>query len=148
AEGLSAVGNGWAFCRAVEAILGTDPPEPVERARAVLLELERLYNHAAAIAALGQATGLSVGQAQAEIPLEELLRLNLAVAGHRYLFDVLAIGGVRRPLDAEALGSLLPPAVGELRRVIEALLSTNSFVDRLEAAGIVTGEAARRLGLV
>jgi Ni,Fe-hydrogenase III large subunit len=148
AEGLSAVGNGWAFCRAVEAVLGNGPPAPVERARAVLLELERLYNHAAAIAALAQSTGLSVGQAQAEIPLEELLRLNLAVAGHRYLFGVMAIGGVLRALDVEALGALLPGAVGELRRVIDALMSTNSFMDRLEAAGIVTGEAARRLGLV
>lgn len=148
AEGLSAVGNGWAFCRAVEAALGTSPPPPAERARAVLLELERLYNHAAAMAALGQSTGLSVGQAQAEIPLEELLRLNLAVAGHRYLFGVLGIGGVLRPLDVDALGALLPAAVGELRRVIDALLSTNSFLDRLEAAGIVTGEVARRLGLV
>jgi Ni,Fe-hydrogenase III large subunit len=42
----------------------------------------------------------------------------------------------------------LPAAYDELRRAADALLSTNSFVDRLEACGILTPEQARRLGLV
>ena len=42
----------------------------------------------------------------------------------------------------------LPGAYDELRRTADALLSTNSFVDRLEACGILTAEQARRLGLV
>jgi Ni,Fe-hydrogenase III large subunit len=148
AEGLSAVGNGLAFCRAVEHALGATPGVAVECTRAVALELERIYNHAAAIAALAQTTGLSVGQAQAEIALEQLLRLNAAVAGHRYLFGLLAIGGTRRQLDREGIAALLGPAVDDLRRVIDALGSTNSFADRLEATGAVSGEAAARLGLV
>jgi Ni,Fe-hydrogenase III large subunit len=148
AEGLSAVGNSWAFCRAAESISGTTVPEDIERTRAVALELERLYNHAAALAAIAQSTGLSVGQAQAEIALELFLRLNLAVAGHRYLFGLLAVGGVNRPLDSAALTKQLPVALGEFRRVTEALMTTNSFLDRLEACGIVAPEAAQRLGLV
>jgi Ni,Fe-hydrogenase III large subunit/Ni,Fe-hydrogenase III component G len=148
AEGLSAVGNGWAFCRAVETIGSISVSDELQCARAVALELERLYNHAAAIAALAQSTGLSVGQAQAEIALEKFLRLNLATFGHRYLFGVLAIGGVTRSLDAGAVGSLLPDAASEFRRVVSSLIKTNSFMDRLEACGIVTPEAARRLGLV
>ena len=63
---------------------------PAAHTRAVALELERIYNHAAAIAALCQTTGLSVGQARAEIVLEQLLRCNLAAFGHRYLFGVVA----------------------------------------------------------
>ncbi len=148
AEGLSAVGNSWAFCRAAESIAGVTVSEEVERARAVALELERLYNHAAAVAAVAQSTGLSVGQAQAEIALEQFLRVNLAVAGHRYLFGLMAIGGVSRPLDTAALRKQLPGALGEFHRVADALMTTNSFLDRLEACGIVTPEAAGRLGLV
>lgn len=148
AEGLSAVGNGWAFCRAVESIGAVQIPERAEPVRVLALELERLYNHTAAIATLCQATGLSVGQAQAEIALEQFLRLNLAVFGHRYLFGVLAIGGVARWPDVSALHELLPVAYKELRRVIDALWSTNSFMDRLEACGVVTSETAARLGLV
>ena len=103
AEGLSAVATGWAFAAAAEAAAGVTPPPAAARTRAVALELERLYNHAAATAALGQATGLSVGQAAAEIALERLLRVNAAAFGHRYLFGVIEPGGVSRAPDAEAL---------------------------------------------
>jgi Ni,Fe-hydrogenase III large subunit len=147
-EGLSAIAVSWSFAAAVEAALGAGPPHAAQRTRAVALELERLYNHAAAIAALCQSTGLSVGQSAAEIALERLLRLGAAAFGHRYLFGVMEVGGVRRAPDEVALRGGLPDAYGELRRAADALLSTNSFLDRLEAAGIVTGEQARRLGLV
>ena len=60
----------------------------------------------------------------------------------------MAIGGVHRPLDADAIAHHLPGALSELRRVSRALTTTNSFLDRLEACGVVSGEAARRLGLV
>ncbi len=148
AEGLGAVANGWAFASAAEAALGIEPSAPAQRCRAIALELERLYNHAAAIAALCQACGLAVGRAAAEIALEQLHRLNAAVFGHRYLFGVVDIGGAVVTPDTQALRAGLPDAYGELRRGGEALLATNSFVDRLEATGTVTEEAARRLGLV
>jgi Ni,Fe-hydrogenase III large subunit/Ni,Fe-hydrogenase III component G len=148
AEGLSAIAVSWAFAAAVEAATGIGPPAAAQRTRAVALELERLYNHAAATAALGQATGLSVGQSAAEIALEKFLRLNAAAFGHRYLFGVMDIGGVRRGPDAAALLGELPRVHDELRRTADALLATNSFADRLEATGIVTTEQATRLGLV
>jgi len=147
-EGLGAIGNGWAFAAAAEAALAIEPAPGALHSRAIALELERLYNHAAAVAALCQACGLAVGRAAAEIALERLLRLNAAVYGHRYLFGVLRIGGVRRMPDAAALRTGLPAAFAELRRAGEALLSTNSFVDRLEATGTLTEEEALRLGLV
>jgi Ni,Fe-hydrogenase III large subunit len=53
------------------------------RARAIAQELERLYNHAAATAALCQSTGLVIGQAAGEIALKRLLRANAATFGHR-----------------------------------------------------------------
>ena len=71
-----------------------------------------------------------------------------AAFGHRYLFGVIDPGGVSRAPDADALRRELPGAYGELRRAADALLATNSFVDRLEATGILTTEQARRLGLV
>jgi Ni,Fe-hydrogenase III large subunit len=148
AEGLGAVSTAWAFAAAAEMALDVEPPAPAMRARAVALELERLYNHAAATAALCQSTGLVVGQAAAEIALERLLRLNAAAFGHRYLFGVVDIGGARRGPDVSALRRGLPGAYAELRRAADALLSTNSFVDRLEATGILTREAVQRLGLV
>lgn len=147
-EGLSAVANGWAFAAAVEAAAGVSVRNSLARSRGCALELERLYNHAAAIAALCQSTGLSVGQAQAEIALDQFLRLNAAVLGHRYLFGVLDVGGVTRAPNLAALRRLLPCAHDELRRVTGALMRTNSFLDRLEATGLLSNEQAQRLGLV
>ena len=118
AEGLSAVAVGWAFAAAAEAALGVAPPPAAGRTRAVALELERL------------------------------LRVNAAAFGHRYLFGVVEPGGATRTPDTDVLRRDLPGAYGELRRAADALLGTNSFVDRLEACGILTAEQARRLGLV
>ena len=148
AEGLSAVAVGWAFAAAAEAATGTQPPAEASRTRAVALELERLYNHAAAMAALCQATGLADGQSAAEIALERLLRLNAEALGNRCLFGVIAVGGVSRAADADAIRRELPGAYGEFERAAGALLRTNSFVDRLEATGILTASQAGPLGLV
>ncbi|MHB1525515.1 MAG: hydrogenase large subunit [Candidatus Dormibacteria bacterium] len=147
-EGLGAVGNSLAFARAVETASGTRVPEAAERTRAVALELERIYNHVATTAGLCQATGLGVGQAQMEMLLEEWLRLNAAAFGHRYLFNVIAVGGVQRGCDPTTLEAELGPLCSLFAERVEALLRTNSFVDRLESAGVVTPEAAARLGLV
>ena len=147
-EGLSAVSLGWAIAAAAEAATGSWVPEAAQRTRAVALELERLYNHAAAMAALCQSTGLTVGQSAAEIALERLLRLNAQAFGHRYLFGVVAAGGVSRAPDAHAIRTLLPGAYGEFERAADALLDTNSFLDRLEATGVLTADQVKVLGLV
>lgn len=147
AEGLSAAASSVAFATSVEGAQGLAVSDPVGRARAIYLELERLYNHAQCAAALAQSTGLFIGQAQAEIAVELLLRLNAAAAGHRYLFGVVDIAD-GRPVDGDALRQLLPEARGELCRVLDALLGTNSFLDRVEATGIVTAEQSANLGLV
>jgi Ni,Fe-hydrogenase III large subunit/NADH:ubiquinone oxidoreductase subunit C len=147
-DGLSAVGDTLAYCRAVEAATGTEVPAAAAHTRTIALELERIYNHAAAVAALCQATGLSVGQARSEIVLEQLLRCNLAGFGHRYLFGALCPGGVRAAPAAAEIRTLLPRILDEFKYVVDALLRTNSHVDRLEATGVVTCEDARRLSLV
>ncbi len=148
ADGLSSVGDTLAFCRAVEMATGTEVPPAAAHSRAVALELERIYNHAAAIAALCQSTGLSVGQARCEIVLEQLLRLNLAAFDHRYLFGVVRPGGVRREPDANQIRAALPAVLDEFRYVVNSLLVTNSHVDRLEATGVLPAEDAQRLSLV
>ena len=148
AEGLSAVAHAWAFAAATETALGISVSPAASRIRAAALEFERIYNHVAAIAALCQSTGLVVGQAGSEIVLEQLLRLGARFFGHRYLFGVIDIGGVTRGVDLAALGAETHSVCGDLRRVTDALNSTNSFLDRLEATGVITTTQAGSLGLV
>lgn len=147
-DGLSNVGHTLAFCRAIETIAGTEIPTPAAHTRAIALELERIYNHAAAVAALCQTTGLSVGQARSEIVLERLLRCNLEAFGHRYLFGIICPGGVATRPNVPVIRDELPSILNEFRYITEALLMTNSHVDRLEATGNVAPDDARRLSLV
>jgi Ni,Fe-hydrogenase III large subunit/NADH:ubiquinone oxidoreductase subunit C len=147
-DGLSTVGHTIAFCRAIETLTETPIPDEAQSTRTVALELERIYNHTASVAAVCQATGLSVGQARVEIVLERLLRLNAAAFGHRYLFGIVLSGGVARGPTAEPIRRELGALLDELREVASGLLGTNSYVDRLEATGIVTPEEAHRLSLV
>ena len=147
-EGLSAASAAAAFAAAVESALGLDVPQEVRHARAVYIELERLYNHAQCAAALAQSTGLRIGQSQAELATELLLRLDAAVGGHRYLFGAVDVARSPRPPDISALRDLLPAAYAELCRVMDGLLSTNAFLDRVEATGIITPEQSAELGLV
>ena len=149
AEGLSAVAVGWAFAAAAEAALGIEPPAGAARTRAVALELERLYNHAAATAALCQATGLTVGQSAAEIALERLLRVNAAAFGHRYLFGVVdrrRRRAVPRTPTCCAASCLAPTAScgGPPTRCWPRTPSSTGW--RPPASS--TAEQARRLGLV
>lgn len=148
AEGLSAVAHAWAFAAAVEATSDITVSPAASRIRAAALEFERIYNHVAAIVALCQSTALAVGQANSEIVLEMLLRLGARFFGHRYLFGVIDIGGVTRSVDLSALGAETRIVCDELRRVTDALNSTNSFLDRLEATGVIATTQAGSLGLV
>jgi Ni,Fe-hydrogenase III large subunit/Ni,Fe-hydrogenase III component G len=147
-DGLSAVADTLAFCRAIEAARGVAVADAAERTRVIALELERVYNHTAALAATCQATGLSVGQARVEIVLERLLRLNAAAFGHRYLFGVVRPGGVTRAPQTDAIRGELTPILAEFQDVADGLLRTNSYVDRLESTGVITPEQAQRLSLV
>ena len=147
-EGLGAVGNALAFARAAEAALGVVVEPAAEVTRCLALELERIYNHVGSVAALGAATGLIVGQSEAEVLLEDCLRLNARVFGHRYLFNLVEVGGIRRGADLTALDAGLDLLEARYESLVAGLLATNSYVDRLEGAGMITGDTAHRLGLV
>jgi Ni,Fe-hydrogenase III large subunit len=98
--------------------------------------------------ALCHATGLTVGQAAAEMALERLLRLNARAFGHRCLIGVIEVGGVSRAPDAGAIRRELPGACGEFQRAASTLLRTSAFAGRLDATGTVTVGQASYLGLV
>jgi Ni,Fe-hydrogenase III large subunit len=147
-EGFSAVAHGMAFAMAVENAQGMAISQQTTRMRNVALELERIYNHTAALAALCQACGLAVGQANVEIVLERLLRLNAEAFGHRYLFDVVDIGELVDTPNLDVLRHDLPAIIADLRRVTDALSTTNSFLDRLESTGVLDAVKAAALGAV
>ncbi|MER6046158.1 hypothetical protein ABT168_01460 [Streptomyces sp. NPDC001793] len=59
-SGDTAVGHALAYCLAIEEAAGTHVPASAQRARALLLELERLHNHTADLGALCNEVGHSI----------------------------------------------------------------------------------------
>lgn len=157
----TAFAHGLAFCEAVEAIGGTEVPARAQNLRVFLSELERFRQHAGAIEAICESTALAVAASQAAMFEEDLLRVSGELTGHRYLFGLLAPGGLRCDLDAAACGKALEQSrevLKQLTALERQLCLTSSFLDRLEEVGAITqlnatvyglaGPVARASGLV
>ena len=110
-----AVSNSVAYAHAAESLLGLWPEPELARARTVLLELERLYNHLNDIGAVCAGVGFAAGSMAFAALKERVQRLNRSLTGHRFLFDTIAVGGstwqVGRDAAAEARRELVDLAV-------------------------------------
>ena len=143
-SGDTAAAHALAHSLAIEDALGITVPDQVHRLRALLVELERLYNHAADLGALANDVGFGLANAHALRIREQLLRINENVTGHRLLRDGIRPGGV-------TLAAL--PDVAELRAIavdlaeIARLTLANSIIgDRFTGTAPLSLEHARDLG--
>jgi Ni,Fe-hydrogenase III large subunit len=146
-----AVANAVAYAQACEAALGLEADREVARARTILLELERLWNHLNDIAAVCAGTGLAAGNNRFAAVTELARRLNAALTGHRFLFGTIRIG--RSDLEVGDAGvraarAELARIDAESRSAWRELLFNASFQDRLPDVGTVGADDAVRLGAV
>jgi Ni,Fe-hydrogenase III large subunit len=146
-----AVANGVAYAQACEQALGLAPDEEVRRARTLLLELERLYNHLHDISAICAGVGFAAGTMTYTALKERAQRLNERLTGHRFLFDSVRVGGSDQELTAEDV-QRTRAALRELREVHATswrqLLFVSSLQARLRDVGILASADARALGAV
>ena len=147
----TAFAHGLAFCQAVESIGGTAVPRRAGLLRVFLAELERLRHHAGAIQEICESTALAVANSQAGLLEEDLLRVSGELTGHRYLFGLLAPGGLLTDLPTEACERALRRAKAILARVDELerqLTVSSSFLDRIEEVGVIWPGTAKAYSLV
>jgi Ni,Fe-hydrogenase III large subunit len=145
------VSNGVAYALACEEALGLEPVSELARARTILLELERVWSHLNDIAAVCAGVGLAAGNNHFAALTERARRLNARLAGHRFLFGTVRVGGSALALDAAGaadarveLAAIRASAASGWRE----LIFNASFMDRLPDIGVVAGPDARRLGAV
>src|ERR1019366_7876093 len=119
----------------VEDALGIEVPLRAFELRGALLELERLYNHAADVGALCNDVGFGLANARALTLRERLLRLNRSVTGHRLLRGGIEPGGAR---------VLALPQLAELREigeqfheVVDLAMSQSTVMDRFTGTAIL-----------
>jgi Ni,Fe-hydrogenase III large subunit/Ni,Fe-hydrogenase III component G len=149
--GACSLSNAVAYSQAIEELAERRPSLRARLIRTVLLELERLYNHVGDVANLCAGAALQLGVYQGGILKERLQELNAAVAGHRYLFGVVCPGGVRRDLDAAAQERIRRETAAiesGFRTYVDALLETESFMERLVGTGVLEPGLADELGAV
>lgn len=143
-SGDTSVGHALAHSLAVEDALGVVVPDEAHRLRALLVELERLYNHAADLGALANDVGFSLANSHAQRIRERLLRINDSVTGHRLLRGAIRPGGVslRALPDPDELA-----AIGaDLAEVAELTLANSGVYDRFVGTAVLSAEQARDLG--
>jgi formate hydrogenlyase subunit 5 len=147
----TAFAHGLAFCQAVESICGANVPTRARLLRVFLAELERLRQHAGAIQEICESTALVVANSQAVILEEDLLRISGELTGHRYLFGLLAPGGLLRDLSTDACHKALgqsQQALKHLNELEQRLRVSSSFLGRLEEVGFIALRDANVYGLL
>jgi len=143
-SGDTSAGHALAHSLAVEDALGITMPEPAQRLRSLVLELERLYNHAADVGALANDVGFSLANAHALRIREELLRINNATTGHRLLRGAISPGRVEL-LSLPDPGQLARLA-DDLAEVAQLTLDNTVIRDRFTGTAVLTHEQAHDLG--
>ncbi len=143
-SGDTSAAHSLAHCLAIEDAFGVDLPDDVHRMRALLVELERLYNHATDLGALANDVGFALANAHAQHIREQLLRINEHVTGHRLLRGAIHPGGVAlqelpSPTELRAL------AAG-ISEIAELTLRNSVIYDRFAETAALSGDDARALG--
>jgi Ni,Fe-hydrogenase III large subunit len=148
-SGDSAVAYSWAYCAALEAITETACPPRAVELRALALELERIANHLGDLGALGNDAGFAFGLTHFSRLKEDLLRVNHAHFGARYLMDFVRPGGVAADLP-DGTSRLLQERYAALEQDVCAMREIYEnhagVQDRFRDAGVLTQETAEVLG--
>ncbi len=146
-----AVANTVAFAQACEAAQGLVAPNALARARTLLLELERLYNHLNDLSAVCSGVGFAAGAMLFAALKERAQRLNAQLTGHRFLFGSVQVGGSALEIGATGAAQARAALAGlrhETRRGWRELHFAGSVQERFTGVGALSGDDARRLGAV
>ena len=158
--GACSLSHSTAFCQAVEKLCNTQVPERAAYIRTIGLEMERLYNHIGDVGNICAGVGFAFGTMQGARLKEEIMRLNEAVFGSRFLRGVNKPGGLRRDINENhrvMVFNKLLEVEKEFRQLVNFLLSMESFLDRVVNTGVLlyqtafdlhaVGPAARAVGI-
>jgi NADH-quinone oxidoreductase subunit D len=146
---ISNFNNEWAFCRAVEKLMGLEVPERAEYIRVILGELNRIASHLLFLGTFGLDAGAMTPVMFAFRGRERVQALFEAVSGARMMHNYFHIGGVKEDVP-ENFGGLMAKLMPQLRRDVEEcdkLLSFNEiFVARTKGVGAIDKDTAINYG--
>lgn len=148
-SGDSGVAHTLAYCQALEGDL--EIPLRARCIRAILSELERMACHLGSMGGIVMDVAYAVPAQRLFGLKEEVHRLMQKICGHRYGWNSIVPGGVKKDLRhrGTSLLEMLVISLGlEIDSIMRVLNNTASFVDRAETTGIVEKSTAEALMLV
>lgn len=143
-SGDTSAGHALAHSLAVEDALGVDLPDPAHRLRALLVELERLYNHVTDLGALANDVAFGLANSHAQRVREQLLRINAQVTGHRLLRQAIRPGGV--VLQALPDPDQLAELADDVAEITELTLGNSVIYERFAGTSVLRRQDAAALG--
>ena len=145
-SGDTSVGHAVAYASACEQALELPVQEPDLMLRALLLELERLYNHVNDIGAILNDVAFGLAHAHTQRIREQLLRLNGTVTGHRLLRGAVRVGGTT--VQALPDVAVVQGYAEQLAEVVELSLAHPMVLDRLVDTAVLGHDDATRIGVL
>jgi Ni,Fe-hydrogenase III large subunit/Ni,Fe-hydrogenase III component G len=148
-SGTSSFAHASAYCMAVERMMGIEITEKAAAVRTLVLELERLYNHIGDIGNMCAGTAFGVGYKNGASIKERLMQLNERLTGSRYLRGLTVVGGVTKNVFSQAddILTTIEKTTKDYKNLKGLLLGSVSHIERLENAGRLSKEIARKLGV-
>jgi Ni,Fe-hydrogenase III large subunit/Ni,Fe-hydrogenase III component G len=143
-SGDTSAGHALAYALAVEDALGWTISAESQRLRALVVELERIYNHVADLGALANDVGYPVLNGHAQRIRERLLRINRTVTGHRLLRNAISPGATR--LLALPDPADLAEIAADAAEVADLALRNTTVRDRFAGTATLTNGQAADLG--
>jgi ech hydrogenase subunit E len=149
--GICSFMHGMGYCEAVEGLLGVVVPDRARYLRTFWCELERAHSHLMWIGLAADAMGFESLFMAAWRARELIVDVAEETAGGRVIFGSAIVGGVSRDPSNETLErcmKALIPAREEIKRLSRVMLQNPTVRHRLEGVGVLSKEAAYKLGAV
>jgi Ni,Fe-hydrogenase III large subunit/Ni,Fe-hydrogenase III component G len=143
-SGDTAAAHTLAYTLAVEEALDWVVSPESQQLRALIVELERIYNHVTDIGALANDVGYPILNGHAQRVRERLLRINHTVTGHRLLRGAISPGQTRL-LQLPDPSDLFDIAA-DAAEIAQLVLSNTTVRDRFTGTATLTSAQAADLG--
>jgi NADH-quinone oxidoreductase subunit D len=148
---LASMSNNWAFCLAVEKLLGVQIPERADLLRIIIAELQRIASHCVLIGTFGIDIGaftpflLAFGRER-----ERVLDLFEEICGARITYNYIRIGGVMADAPdgwLEKVRVFAKEMYGHVDEYDTLLTYNPIFMDRTKNIGMIPPDMAIAWGL-
>jgi len=149
--GICSTSHPFAYCLAVEDLLGITVPERANYIRMIIDELQRLHSHLLWLGLAGHFIGYNTVWMWAWKAREPILDLFELICGNRQNYAMMKIGGVRRDIKEETY-SVIKKTIKELYPVLnmfKKVVNDDPVIGkRTKGVGILKKEEGISLGVV